>query len=330
LSKNTISIHLRSPDDYVSEYVASIILGFNALIAKPTQGIAFGKVKGVYWSRLCQNIKDIVRKPAMILLQPNPDPKHVTVLEGTAYECSEEVNNDRKYIGFLSKPYELSGTCLPCCFITSQINKRVYKKCTDDIVITSLTTPRYSLFILDSSRLIGNNRLGYLDSTIDDFLNHGNKIVVYNKLLIETSGYLLVSGNDLHHLDSDILEDSIIDYIDLNPQHILIDKTTFYTSPYLNSSENISYYQILKDLLFEIVMVFKTKSNDILKISHSYPIIKALVGTRQYEKITERLVIKNFITIPNITEKEEAMIKDRESNSIHIVYNFNSSKLQSK
>lgn len=327
LSKNAINVHLKSPNDYTASYIASLILGFNALLPLQSEYLTFGKIKGIYWSRLCQNIKDLVRKP---IIKPinndnidNIDKNHTVILDGVAYECSKEINNDREFIGFLNKPYQLSGACLPCCFMNSQVDKKIYNKCTNSEIVSSLITPLYSLFIIDAGRLLSNNRLGFLNETIDLFLNKNNMINISAKLLIEAKTYFLVSGNNPIYLESEIKEDAIIEYLDKHHQHIIIDENTFYTSPYLVFDENVVYLQLLKDLLFHVVCVTKLKSNDTLKIEIDYRVNALILNNELLLPHESNFIINNFIQIPTAIPNLEVLTKSNESNSVHICYNFN-------
>ena len=332
LSKSFINVHLKIPNDYISLYIASLIIGFNALIPLQSEYLTFGKIKGIYWSRLCQNIKDIVRKPIIKPLITNEDRNkvrdynkdHVILIDDVAYECSAEVNNTRPYIGFLTKPYELSGSCLPCCFMSSQVNKYIFKKCITDNIVSSLITPVYSLFLIDANRILSNNRLGLLDDHVDNFLNVNAHIKVSNKLLIECKNYLLASGNNIQYIESTIIEDGIIDYLDNNRQHVIIYNTTFYVSPYLEFEVDVTYMVLLKDLLFEVISVSKNPNNDTLIIKNTYRANALIIKNELFIPNNEKIIINNFIIVNNTQSSNiEVLTKSNESNSVHIVYKFN-------
>lgn len=120
------------------------------------------------------------------------------------YTCGPEVNNERKYIGILSK---VKGT-LPCCFKKNQLNstnKNIKSKLLEvldnkDLIKDKNTLQNQFLYIKHySSNKITNERLFFLPDLLDLFFNTINKKVIKNeaKLTHAPDGYYFLFGIDV-------------------------------------------------------------------------------------------------------------------------------------
>lgn len=289
LSRRGIKIKHRDNNQYMNDYIVSLILGYSNMLSHEESKLSFGKFKGIYWSRICQNVKDEIRQPIRgennngdysiegnESNNDNESNKSSVVINSEKYSCSEDVNGKNKFIGFLSKPYTSSKICLPCCYQNDQTSKMTYKKCTNkDILssaITSITSTMYSLFLIDSYRLLSQSRLGFLDITIDKFLNEKSSITMNNKLLIECKEYYLAAGNGFIEFVESV--DNIILHLNEPDHHqdIIIYNTSFYTSPFIKPKESIQYYTVFRGFLFRVVRVTKEVDIDSLIVESSYPI----------------------------------------------------------
>lgn len=179
----------------------------------------FGKLQGVYWSKICQNSGNKFRKPIQLDELP-PEFLYVTTDQGNYWSngTTQAIRIDNKYfmctdstysnIGILKKLYDTFGVCRPCCFMQSMVNDRLFKTCTQDKIekIKDIEDP-YSLpdsfvdpYILNARVFIAPGKLSFLFRPHSIFLNsifEENTIKFQNNRLVETSGYFLVTGKTL-------------------------------------------------------------------------------------------------------------------------------------
>lgn len=101
-------------------------------------------IDGVYWSKICQNTKSIIRKPVELKTVPDGftpvedssgkywtkdgNPIDVIVKLDTKYfRCTDSVY---PHLGFLKKLQETFGYCRPCCFKKPFTGTSIFTKCT--------------------------------------------------------------------------------------------------------------------------------------------------------------------------------------------------------
>lgn len=319
LSTQGLKIRSNEPLPFFVSHISRLLLAYAELHPKEDV-LKFDKINGVYWSRICQNTKDDIRKPIKRIDQQTvTNSLSQVMIDGVVFECINDAKN--KFIGFLNKPYELSSICLPCCYQSSQIERPIFKKCTEESTsISSDGKEIFSLFIIDENRLLNNNRLGFLEEVVDGYLNLGNDIVLKNKMLISCKNFFLISGNNSSSVDFSI--DYMIKFLMANPQVVIIHNRTFYVSKYLDASKPISYRVIVKNFFYKVIKASKKEKEDIIVIEYDYsihPDIKIRNETLNKKKI---LYIDNILRVPIIKSSDNKIIKEGSVNTVAMTQSY--------
>ena len=328
LSSYGLKIRTSTPQEFLVNHVIQLLLGYSSMTDVDESSVKFDKIQGIYWSRICQNTGSVIRKPIKVLETDNPtdviNTQSQVNIDGEVFRCLQASTN--KFIGFLTKPYELSSICLPCCYQTNQVNKKTYKKCTEMNTVVSSMKELYSLFIINSGRLISNNRLSFLEDISDTFLNSKSSIALDNKLLLQCVDYFLVTGFESISIDSSIpVGDYIINYLKVNPQDIIIHNFSFHTSMFIDKTQLIRYKTIVKSFLYSVICITKAKESDTITIKKSYQ-INPFIKTHKYTIPTHIQYITNTIEIDidNTSKKyDSVLVADSIPNNIPLSLTYN-------
>lgn len=178
------------------------------------------------------------------------------------YTCNPEINGNQMYIGLLNK-LNPDGKALPCCFINDKLEKQIakYKTKTQNI---KQNNDIYNLnYILINNRYVPLNRLKFLPTTLNYFLNtvQNKKYKENNHVLKFTDPeyYFIVGTNEelkinnflstiAHSLDIDIqnifkkiekkLDDKIFNSLNNGMIKIIYKTKEKYLKKIKNYSEN--------------------------------------------------------------------------------------------
>lgn len=295
LSKTTIKIKTTTSYIGFAIHASKILEAISILSGEEEDLSLFGKTQGIYWSRICQNSQDIIRKPIKSVVTSDDNTNYTDnhlILDGYKYECLSEWES--KYIGILKKPYEIGNICLPCCYKIKQTSKSIFKKCFEDSVILS-DISTYSLFIIDGGRVLNKRRLGFMEDQYNLYMNKNNKIKLDGKMLVSCNEYFLLSGNNPISIVNN--NDDIIDFLNENPNIVIIRDNTFCTSRYIEKHKPISYIYQMKDQYYKVVSVTKDANSDQLTIKEEYNILDDILVYQspfiEASSITNIAVIKN-------------------------------------
>ncbi|MFN9941505.1 MAG: hypothetical protein ACK56I_18710, partial [bacterium] len=110
---------MKTNNQDIALYIVSLFIASNIVGEFKLNSYSFGKNLNVYWSRICQNSKNVIRKPTKELLNKNNDPETI-LFEKTdqgeylhyvdgSYGCLKSINGLNHYVGFVKKIYELQG-----------------------------------------------------------------------------------------------------------------------------------------------------------------------------------------------------------------------------
>lgn len=323
VSRQALKMRSNKPKHYLASHIARIIISYSLIKDINDDELRFGKIKGIYWSRICQNVGSDIRKPIKIFSEGVTNSNRQVILNGDAYECLE--NSKNPYIGFLTKPYELASVCLPCCYQTDQSNKRLYEKCTQEGIISSGIQSYYSLFIIDSGRYIGFNRLAFLDDVSDEYLNANKPIAMQNKLLVSAENYYFVTGNNYAEFNTNNL-DNLIDLLNKETQTVVLYNNTFHYSMYFDHSKDVTIKYISKNFIYYIVCISKVQTEDMLTVLSEYPaepFMKKLTKGNIVSDLSVRL--DNMLFVGDVIESESGLVcKSNQSSSIQMTEKLNS------
>ena len=175
------------------------------------KGFKYNKAKNVYEKKIITKNKNEIKLETLTLTDPD-DPND------KIYYCTPEENGDNMFIGVLTKGNNPFNICMPCCFRKHPLdtsNKKklqFYNKCSnnskevikeDDVSDNAILRKKMNelLYILNDTNKISINRVGYLPTFLQIFLNDmsGNKIVTKNLNLLKTDGYYLKYGIELNN-----------------------------------------------------------------------------------------------------------------------------------
>ena len=200
ISKFVVRFELAQPNDELAKFIADFLYAMNQTINAVDNSYSFGFVGGIYWSRICQNSGDKIRKPTRITTDiqkyvpegvfHKTDTYEAVLINQDVYMCSKEVNGKLWHLGFAQKIYETSNVCKPCCFQYEQYERDTFKLCVGGG--KSEAVPKredIQPFVIDENKSINLNRLAFLPKPLEEYLISKKKTgpCKLSKKRIETS-----------------------------------------------------------------------------------------------------------------------------------------------
>lgn len=347
LAKHSVRVELRYINNSLAEYIATLIYALNISNHYEEEGYTFGRVNGQYWSRICQNLNGKKRQPIKI----NPQDKLRASLDTNKFhidknsesivipygnsniylECNKETHHDAHHIGFISKFYSDNKTCWPCCYLNNHVDSKLFKNCINgqkaDIRVS------YSLFLLDSNKQLGEERLGFLPGPLDRLLNKSSelKYIDKNKRLIATDGFYFACGTG-----SIKIEDTLYDFfrLSINNDKIIYDNGVLIYTPHV--AVNNSLWVYIKEHLYPVVKVIKKSNED--RVNTTNTGLSSDILIKSMFKLQSRsdsiIDIDNYIEIALTEDKlisnEEYMLEEEQtSENFNITYLFNTDSYRS-
>ncbi len=329
LGRRSMRITMRSNSPDLAIYIVSLFIAYNIVGEFKIDKYSFGKNVNVYWSRICQNSKNNVRKPAKELTIKNDNP-NVILFEKTSngeylhynegsYSCTTSVNGINNHIGFVKKIYELEGKCLPCCFQNSQDDTPLYNKCLNKDEIESSVHNTISPFIVENNKSLSNNRIGFLPDEINRLVNKDNTLEVKDKRLVRTNRYYFLYGNSNNEIIS--TDEDIISYLTLHSDKVIIVNNKIYFSP---SNTKITHvFCVIKEILYPIKLISVNKLNRINIHELDTDIMDIISQLKPQISLSPPTNIRTnqFITINNIPEQDVNFKVVLIKNSIDVIIN---------
>lgn len=308
LGRKSMRITMKNNNQNLAKYIVSLFVAYNIVNEFKIEKFSFGKNVNVYWSRICQNNKKNIRKPAKELVVRNEDKDTIKFEkndngeflyynDGT-YSCTTTVNGVNKHIGFVKKIYELDGLCLPCCFQNPQIESNLFNRCLGKSDIESEITNNVSPFIIESNKSLSDNRIGFLPDEIGKLINKNNTFEIKDKRLVSTKGYYFLYGKS----DNYIIESStdIITYVTDHPDVALVVGNKIYFTPNIT---NIKFIEcVVKEIIYQVKLVKLDSGSSIQVLDLDDKILKTITELRPniLMDTTNNIRTNQFILIDHV------------------------------
>lgn len=284
--------------------------------------------------------------------------------DGIYNKCVE----DDSHIGFLDNMYHRNKLCIPCCYQQSKTKSNIFKKCVynDSQVIQSkkhIVSSKVSPFVkINKTKklkiIFQDDQLGDLGDYFNNIFNTKGKIEYLNTRITTANNYIMYKkynyGNDINN-DSELMlffehyfetqqrraiviqnESFFIDKIDndydkydifllINKKiHILVSINK------LEAKDSITYTYIRKDIIENIINIYKKEFNDLIidykgkyKIQYNYNTLYVNDRIFDYEKISYFIKFKYNVDIDELLTYNINDIKTEDIETYNLIRQIN-------